>query len=224
MKRLLYALSILSLLATVFVGCDLFTNPEPQVIENNNYYTNFVTNQVIVNTNFQQITTNVVVVTNLNNIENVIVTNQIITNIISLTNQWFTNIITNVYLNSNDWVYIGGLENFYNTQGSLVDYPVEQYEYGFNRLGDTIHLAVCTTWNSGLRFYNLHPYFVESQLPASGMKYGGEIFYIGTSSSEDDTATSNSWAYGYWEIISNNSIDIYRHMGNFNPNVYVRRR
>lgn len=126
-----------------------------------------------------------------------------------------------------DWFVGGDLNDLYNGSGKLVAFPPDQYEYGVKWIDDMIHRAVCTEWNVGLRFYNLDPYFVDSDNPATGMRWGGVIFYINTSSPDDDAATPSTWRHGYWYIdhtSSTTAIKIFGSNGYLPTSVYCRRR
>jgi len=126
-----------------------------------------------------------------------------------------------------DWFVGGDLSDLYNGGGRLSAYPPEEYEYGLNYIDHMIHRAVCTKWNLGLRFYNVDPYFVDSENPSTGMRWGGNIYYIETSASDDDAATPTNWRHGYWYIdhtSATSSIKIFASNGNMPTSVYCRKR
>lgn len=125
-----------------------------------------------------------------------------------------------------DWFVGGDLSDLYNGNGQLTAFPPDEYEYGFKFLGPTVHRAICTFWNSGLRFYNIEPFFVDSDNPSAGMKWGGVIFYINTLSSDDDAATPTNWRHGYWHLDPTDAaaqIKIFGSLGNSANSVYCRK-
>ncbi|HEX2897487.1 MAG TPA: hypothetical protein VHP63_05500 [candidate division Zixibacteria bacterium] len=109
-------------------------------------------------------------------------------------------VATSVSSSPSDWFVGGDLNDLFNGSGQLTAYPHEQYEYGVKTVDNMIHRAVCTKWNLGLRFYNVEPYFIFSDDPSLGMRWGGTMFYIGTNSADDDAATSTNWRQKYWNI------------------------
>ena len=123
-----------------------------------------------------------------------------------------------------DWTVGGDLEDLYDGNGTLSLFPPEEYEYGYKWIDQMIHKALCTKWNVGFRFYNIEPYFINSDNPTAGMDYGGVMFYIETQATDDDTATPSSWRHHYWKIDSTNTIVTLGSNGLVNTNVYVRKR
>ena len=92
------------------------------------------------------------------------------------------------------WVQVGELKDLLGT--ILPAYPIEEYEYGFKFNSQLIQRAMITNWNAGTRIYNMDMYFVNADDPNNGMRYGGSMFYIGTSATDDDSC-ENSWRHKY---------------------------
>ena len=98
------------------------------------------------------------------------------------------------------WSIGGDLNDLYTGSGALASYPHEDYEYGIKYLDIVIKPAICTKWNLGLRFYNIEPFFVDSDDPSTGMKWGGVMFFIDTNSPLDDASTPSQWRHAWWYI------------------------
>ena len=103
-------------------------------------------------------------------------------------------------IGANPWIVGGTLEDLVTGNGELTAYPPDEYMYGLRFVGRMIHEAVCTKWNVGLRFYNLHPIFVQADNPQAGMKWGGFMFYINTNATDDDACSDTNWKHQYWSI------------------------
>lgn len=128
---------------------------------------------------------------------------------------------------SSGWFAGGNLEDLHTGSGELTSYPHINFEYGIKFIDNMIHPALCSKWNRGLRFYNVDAYFVDSDDPSLGMRYGGVMFYIETDATDDDAATPASWRHSYWYIdYTDNTrpIRIFGSLGNSGLTVWCRKR
>jgi len=121
-----------------------------------------------------------------------------------------------------DWFLCGNLGQLSGCQ--LPSYPTTRYEYGIAYNSDEPHPLACTTWNVGRRVFNKLPYFVYSDNPQAGMKWGGFMFYTGTFATDDDQCQSGTWRHRYWWLDPNNNIIPADSNGCINPPVYCRLR
>lgn len=109
-------------------------------------------------------------------------------------------VATSVASAGSDWFVGGDLGDLLTGNGQLVSFPPEEYEYGMKVLNNTIHRAVCTKWNIGLRFYNVEPFFVNADDPSAGISWGGQMFYINTADTDDDAASGATWRQAWWRL------------------------
>jgi len=65
--------------------------------------------------------------------------------------------------------------------------------------------VLCTFWNQGARIGNKEPYFVFSDNPATGMLWGGFVFYQNTLAADDDVC-AGGYRHRYWTLGANNAI------------------
>ncbi|QSQ14864.1 hypothetical protein [Myxococcus landrumensis] len=105
------------------------------------------------------------------------------------------------------WFPCGHLTQFVKCQ--LVDFPSLRYEYAV-RHGDNSSEPFpvsCVAWNVGWRVHNKQPFFVHSDNPSAGMKWGGFMYYIGTSASDDDSCyQAEGWKQRYWYLNASNVV------------------
>ena len=106
-------------------------------------------------------------------------------------------------------------------------YPSTHYEYGIAYNSREPLPVVCTSWNVGARLYNKDPYFVQSDNPTAGMRYGGFVFYTGTQA-DDDNCPIEQWRHRYWYINPDGGITVWAGNGCYgrgrNLTVYCRAR
>jgi hypothetical protein len=112
--------------------------------------------------------------------------------------------LTNLSAVPSPWVSCGNLSDLVFCE--LPDFPSTDYEYGIAFVSPPIPY-LCTGWNSGSRIYNQHPFFIDSDIPDAGMRYGGVLFYSGTNSADDDLCTGASgWKHRYWYLDHTDSL------------------
>ncbi|HYO59551.1 hypothetical protein [Archangium sp.] len=120
------------------------------------------------------------------------------------------------------WFVCGNLGQLSSCQ--LPGYPTTQYEYAIQYSAMEPLPVACVTWNVGWRIHNKEPHFVHSDNPASGMKWGGSVFYSGTHATDDDDCQSGTWRHRYWHLDANNAIVTGWSNGCVNQPLYCRVR
>jgi len=121
-----------------------------------------------------------------------------------------------------DWFVCGNLGQLSNCQ--LPTYPTTQYEYAIQWNSPEPLPVACVTWNVGWKIQNKQPYFVDSDIPTSGMHWGGFMFYSGTPATDDDVCQSGTWRHRYWYLDANNAVVATSSSGCINQPIYCRVR
>ncbi|MFY2559130.1 hypothetical protein ACN469_15975 [Corallococcus terminator] len=123
-----------------------------------------------------------------------------------------------------EWIGCGRVDQLVACQ--LPNYPSTRYEYGMAVYNDTPEPqpVACLGWNIGWRIHNKEPHFIHSDNPTIGTKWGGFMFYMGTSATDDDTCLAGTWRQRYWHLDANNSIVTGWSNGCFNQVIYCRAR
>jgi hypothetical protein len=122
------------------------------------------------------------------------------------------------------WRMCGTLASF-GSDCRVAGFDPNTYEYGIAYNSTEPQVVNCTYWNRGVRIYNRHPYFVFSDNPESGMRWGGFVFYRGTDAADDDTCGAG-YRHRYWYTDSANVISIGFSNGCYSTDmpVYCRER
>ena len=106
------------------------------------------------------------------------------------------------------WQVCGTLGNINPVTCTLPDRPLTAFEYGIAYNTSEPVPVVCTTWNTGVRIANKEPYFVESDDPSLGMRYGGFVFYQNTYAPDDnECAGTGSYRHWYWRLTTDNGVE-----------------
>jgi hypothetical protein len=59
-----------------------------------------------------------------------------------------------------------------------------------------------------VRIANKQPYFVESDDPSLGMRYGGFVFYQNTFAGDDDECAGiGGYRHWYWRLTTDNGVE-----------------
>ncbi|WP_157775170.1 hypothetical protein [Melittangium boletus] len=119
-----------------------------------------------------------------------------------------------------EWFPCGNLGQLSNCQ--IPNFPNTRYDYGIAYNVQSPIPVVCVTWNVGYRVHNKDPYFVYSDNPASGVSWGGFVFYTGTLAPDDDGCLSGTWRHRYWRLGPNNVISTHDSNGCVNQPLYCR--
>lgn len=121
-----------------------------------------------------------------------------------------------------EWFPCGNVGQLVNCQ--LQAYPVTKYEYGIWYNVQAPVPVNCSTWDVGFRIYNKDPYFVDSNNPQVGLRWGGFVFYTGTYATDDDECQSGTWRHRYWFSGANNMVVTSWSNGCINQPLYCRVR
>ena len=105
------------------------------------------------------------------------------------------------------WEVCGTLGNLNPVTCTLPGRPLTICEYGMAYSTFEPVPVVCTTWNTGVRIANKQPYFVESDDPSLGMRYGGFVFYQNTYAADDDECAGIGGYRHYWRLTTNNVVE-----------------
>jgi hypothetical protein len=106
------------------------------------------------------------------------------------------------------WEVCGTLGTLNPVTCTLPDRPLTAFEYGIAYNTFEPVPVVCTTWNTGVRIANKEPYFVESDDPSLGMRYGGFVFYQNTYATDDDECAGiGGYRHWYWRLTTDNVVE-----------------
>jgi hypothetical protein len=123
------------------------------------------------------------------------------------------------------WILAGNLADLETGLGQIAGYLTTEYEYGI-LWNNTIIKAICfTPWIGGFIFQTVEPLLVEVD-SFSRFRYGGVYYMKGTSSLDDDAATSTNWAWGLWTLdynVPDAAARAFRTFGLSGTQVWVRR-
>ena len=97
------------------------------------------------------------------------------------------------------WFVAGDLGDIEAGVGQISGYPTTQYEYGILWNGSMRRATCYVAYGGGLIFQSIEPLLLGADA-TSKFRYGGVYFMKGTPSSDDDAATSTSWAVGLWTL------------------------
>jgi hypothetical protein len=123
-----------------------------------------------------------------------------------------------------EWFVCGNLSTV-NPATCQLPYGLRDYEYGIAYNSTEPLPVVCTRWNRGQRIYNKQPYFVYSDNPVTGMRYGGFTFYQGTDA-PNDNCPAGQWRHVYWYIEADHRVVVAGSNGCYGSNltIYCRAR
>jgi hypothetical protein len=120
------------------------------------------------------------------------------------------------------WQACGVISNIDPLTCQIPGQSLAQVEYGIAYNTFEPVPVVCTTWNVGVRIANKTPYFIESDDPLAGMRYGGFVFYQNTNAG-DDEACAGGYRHQYWRLTTDNLVEIIGGNGcGFGDVVYCR--
>ena len=105
-----------------------------------------------------------------------------------------------------NWEVCGLLREINPLTCEIAGRPLTQFEYGIAYNTTEPVPVVCTFWNVGARIANKTPYFVESDDPSLGMRYGGFVFYQNTAA-PDDEACAGGYRHQYWRLTTDNVVE-----------------
>ena len=108
---------------------------------------------------------------------------------------------------ASNWEFCGLLRDIDPATCQIASRPLTIYEYGiaYNTPAEPVPV-VCTFWNVGARIANKTPYFIESDDPSAGMRYGGFVFYQNTFSADDDECIGG-YRHWYWRLTTDNIVE-----------------
>ena len=104
------------------------------------------------------------------------------------------------------WEFCGRLRDIDPLTCAITERPLTTFEYGIAYNTFEPLPVVCTTWNVGVRIANKEPYFIESDDPSLGMRYGGFVFYQNTAAA-DDEACAGGYRHQYWRLTTDNVVE-----------------
>jgi len=122
------------------------------------------------------------------------------------------------------WVPCGQIRNINMSSCELTGRPLTQHEYGIRWNSSEPLPIACVHWNRGARIHNKEPYFVLSDNPKTGQRWGGFVLYQGTDDPGDD-ACGSGYLHQYWFLDSNNVVSVPGGSGcQFDTQIYCRLR
>jgi hypothetical protein len=104
------------------------------------------------------------------------------------------------------WSVCGQIDDINPATCTIPGRPLRLYEYAIAYNTTEPVPVVCTFWNVGTRIANKTPYFIDSDNPPLGMKYGGFVFYKNTAA-PDDNVCGAGYKHQYWFLTTNNAVN-----------------